>query len=93
MNLIEALPLGRPAPVGTAPVGMRPYALQGARFRVSDLTAPSVETRVYDPVAQTASMADGTPLVSMATSQKTNPDGDIKNPPPSDEGSDPGYIE
>ncbi|MFD5697882.1 hypothetical protein [Streptomyces lasiicapitis] len=51
------------------------------------------ETRVYDPVTQTASLEDGTPLVSMATSKKTNPDGDMKNPPPPDEGDDPGFIE
>jgi hypothetical protein len=29
----------------------------------------------------------------MATSVKTNPDGDHKNPPPHDEGSDPGVFE
>ncbi|MFJ7901932.1 putative ATP-grasp-modified RiPP [Streptomyces sp. NPDC096198] len=93
MNVIEALPLGRPAPVAQRPSSVRPYALQGARFRASDLSAPRVETRVYDRVTQTASMADGTPLITMATSQKTNPDGDPKNPPPHDEGGDPGFIE
>ncbi|MFJ6657953.1 hypothetical protein ACIQNG_16530 [Streptomyces sp. NPDC091377] len=93
MNLIQALPLGRLAPTSSVPTELRPYALQGARFHVTDLTAPPAETRIYDPLSQTASMSDGTPLVAMATSQKTNPDGDPGNPPPNDEGADPGYVE
>ncbi|MCD9194227.1 hypothetical protein [Streptomyces albireticuli] len=48
---------------------------------------------VFDPVSQTAAHTDGTPLTAMATSQKTNPDGDPKNPPPHDEGADPGFFE
>ncbi|MFD7162738.1 putative ATP-grasp-modified RiPP [Streptomyces violascens] len=74
-------------------MGLRPYALVGARLHVTALSAPRVETRIYDPVTQTAALADGTPLIAMASSQKTNPDGDMKNPPPSDEGPDPGFIE
>ncbi|MET9295608.1 putative ATP-grasp-modified RiPP [Streptomyces sp. NPDC003077] len=93
MKLIEALPLGRPSPVAARPVGLRPYALEGARYHSIALTHPRTETRVYDPVTQTAFSEDGTPLVAMATSQKTNPDGDPKNPPPHDEGDDPGFIE
>ncbi|MFF2845261.1 hypothetical protein ACFVT5_02865 [Streptomyces sp. NPDC058001] len=93
MNVIEALPLGRPAPIAQRPSYVRPYALQGARFTASDLSAPRTETRVYDRMTQTASMEDGTLLITMATSRKTNPDGDHKNPPPSDEGGDPGYTE
>ncbi|MEV8022540.1 putative ATP-grasp-modified RiPP [Streptomyces sp. NPDC086554] len=93
MNLIEALPLGRSAPVAPCPIGLRPYALVGARFTTAELNVPHVETRVYDPVTQTASLEDGTPLTAMATSQKTNPDGDKDNPPPHDEGPDPGFIE
>ncbi|MFB6904500.1 putative ATP-grasp-modified RiPP [Streptomyces bacillaris] len=92
MNVIEPLPLGRPAPVAHRPAQVRPYALQGARFTPVDLSVPWVETRVYDRVTQTATMADGTPLITMATSRKTNPDGAPKNPPSHDEGSDPGVF-
>ncbi|WP_432039418.1 putative ATP-grasp-modified RiPP [Streptomyces cucumeris] len=79
--------------MGTAPAGIRPYALAGARFRPA--ASPSVPRPrpVYDPVSQTSRFEDGTPLTVMATSQKTNQDGDIKNPPPSDEGADPGAFE
>ncbi|MGW1202042.1 putative ATP-grasp-modified RiPP [Streptomyces cyaneofuscatus] len=93
MNIIEPLPLGRPVPVALRPSPVRPYALQGARFTPVDLSVPWAETRVYDRVTQTATMADGTPLITMATSRKTNPDGDPKNPPSHDEGSDPGFVE
>ncbi|QNP70463.1 putative ATP-grasp-modified RiPP [Streptomyces roseirectus] len=72
--------------------GQRPYALSGARFRPASEN-PVLSAPVYDPRTQTARLADGVPLTSMATSQKTNPDGDVKNPPPSDEGADPGAFE
>jgi hypothetical protein len=63
----------------------------GARFQ--PVTGLRRETPVYNPLTQTAAMLDGTPLTAMATSQKTNPDGDPKNPPPHDEGADPGVFE
>ncbi|WP_329559524.1 putative ATP-grasp-modified RiPP [Streptomyces uncialis] len=77
-----------------APTGARPYALGGARFTAaSPASASSLGLPAYDPVRQTAAYQDGTPLTTMATSKKTNPDGDIKNPPPHDEGADPGCFE
>ncbi|MEU0701011.1 putative ATP-grasp-modified RiPP [Streptomyces bacillaris] len=92
MNVIEPLPLGRPAPVAHRSAQVRPYALQGARFTPVDLSVPWVETRVYDRVTQTATMADGTPLITMDTIRKTNPGGGPKNLSPHDEGSDPGFL-
>ncbi|GAQ53867.1 hypothetical protein a10_03672 [Streptomyces acidiscabies] len=92
MQLVASLPLQGDAPVAVAPKGLRPYAIKDARLHPrSDgavLSAP-----VYDPETQTARFADGSPLTSMATSKKTNPDGYPKNPPPSDEGGDPGVFE
>ncbi|MGA6170567.1 putative ATP-grasp-modified RiPP [Streptomyces sp. NPDC012600] len=93
MNIIEPLPLGRPVPVALRPAPVRPYALQGARFTPVDLSVPRRETRVYDQVTQTATMVDGTPLITMAMSRKTTaPDDDPKNPPSQGEGSDQGAI-
>ncbi|WP_416970374.1 putative ATP-grasp-modified RiPP [Streptomyces sp. 4F14] len=92
MQLVASLPLQGQAPVAVAPTGQRPYAIKDARFRpLSD--GPVSSAPVYDPQTQTARLVDGTPLTSMATSQKTNPDGDPKNPPPHDEGDDPGVFE
>ncbi|MFJ1589414.1 putative ATP-grasp-modified RiPP [Kitasatospora albolonga] len=93
MNVIEPLPLGRPVPVALRPAPVRPYALQGARFTPVDLSVPRRETRVYDQVTQTATMVDGTPLITMARSRKTTaPDGGPKNPPSHDKGSDQGFV-
>ncbi|QTI88637.1 putative ATP-grasp-modified RiPP [Streptomyces sp. AgN23] len=93
MQLVAPLPLQTSAPVGTAPDSIRPYALAGARFRPATSAAVPQGRPVYDPVSQTARFEDGAPLTAMATSQKTNQDGAINNPPPSDEGGDPGAIE
>ncbi|OPF74051.1 hypothetical protein VT50_0227240 [Streptomyces antioxidans] len=93
MQLVAPLPLQTGAPVSTAPSGIRPYALAGAHFRPATSTAVPQPRPVYDPASQTAKFEDGTPLTAMATSQKTNQDGDINNPPPSDEGGDPGAFE
>ncbi|MGA6157776.1 putative ATP-grasp-modified RiPP [Stenotrophomonas sp. NPDC087984] len=93
MQLVAPLPLQASAPVGTAPGSIRPYALAGARFRPAAAAAVPRPRPVYDPASQTARLEDGAPLTTMATSQKTNQDGDIKNPPPSDEGGDPGAFE
>lgn len=93
MQLIAPLPLQRTAPVADLPLGVRPYAIAGARLQPF-APAPVPHPRpVYDPVTQTARFPDGMPLTAMATSQKTNPDGDPKNPPPHDEGGDPGVFE
>lgn len=95
MNLAQPFPLQAPAPVGTVPTAIRPYAVTGARmtpFRASG-AGTAAPRPVYDPATQTASLPDGTPLTTMATSVKTNPDGDPGNPPPHDEGADPGVFE
>ncbi|MGW4075220.1 putative ATP-grasp-modified RiPP [Streptomyces rhizosphaericus] len=93
MQLVAPLPLQASAPVSAAPSSVRPYALAGARFRPAASAVVPRPRPVYDPVSQTARFEDGTALTTMATSQKTNQDGDINNPPPSDEGGDPGAIE
>ncbi|MEU0844407.1 hypothetical protein ABZ370_33700 [Streptomyces sp. NPDC005962] len=75
------------------PSAIRPYAVRGALVR-QPLPGSATGLRpVYNPETLTSAYPDGTPLTTMATSQKTNQDGDIKNPPPSDEGGDPGVIE
>ncbi|MFI1868159.1 hypothetical protein [Streptomyces jumonjinensis] len=94
MELIAALPLQSHPPLAMQPARTRPYALAGARFVKTTTRADGpVEVPVFNPLTQTAAYADGTPLTAMATSKKTNPDGSIKNPPPSDEGADPGVFE
>ncbi len=96
MKLAQPFPLQAPAPTAGRPAALRPYAVTGAHLtpagppRAPGAVAP---LPVYDPVTQTAAFADGTPLTTMSTSQKTNPDGDPKSPPPHDEGADPGVFE
>ncbi|MFE1176842.1 putative ATP-grasp-modified RiPP [Streptomyces sp. NPDC058773] len=93
MQLIAPLPLQGHAPVADMPGATRPFAVAGARFRPSMSSAVPQPRPVYNPATQTARFRDGTALTAMATSQKTNPDGDPKNPPPHDEGGDPGFFE
>lgn len=93
MQLVHPIPPRTPARAEKDPGVQRPFALRGARRLSSFGPTLSAAQAVYDPVTQTASRRDGTPLVAMATSQKTSQDGDIKNPPRSDEGSDPGVFE
>jgi putative ATP-grasp target RiPP len=96
MEMIAQLPLQGLVPVGRRPAAVRPYALSGARLRPAASGGgefvPSPRP-TYDPARQIATFPDGTPLTAMATSVKTNPDGDHKNPPPHDEGADPGVFE
>ncbi|WP_172385655.1 putative ATP-grasp-modified RiPP [Streptomyces sp. MNP-20] len=92
MQLISPMPLGQQPLVAAFPTPLRPYGLAGARSRPVSAAVEYVAP-VYDPVSQTAALPDGTPLTAMATSKKTVQDGDIKNPPPPDEGSDPGSVE
>ncbi|MDJ0344217.1 putative ATP-grasp-modified RiPP [Streptomyces sp. H10-C2] len=93
MRIAAPFPLQTPAPVGARPGPVRPYAVTGARLQTADPQAVPDPRPVYDPRTQTAAYADGTPLTAMATSKKTNPDGDTKNPPQHDEGADPGVFE
>lgn len=93
MQLAAPFPLQTPAPIGATPGPVRPYAVTDARLQTADPNAATSPPPAYDPRTQTAAYADGTPLTTMATSKKTNPDGDTKNPPPHDEGADPGVFE
>ena len=76
MKLAQPFPLQAPAPTAGRPAALRPYAVTGAHLtpagppREPGAVAP---LPVYDPVTQTAAFADGTPLITMSTSQKTNP--------------------
>ncbi|MER7793884.1 hypothetical protein [Streptomyces sp. NPDC097640] len=93
MQLASPIPLQSRIPVAARPGVIRPYAVFGAHVQ-QPLPGAAIGPRpVYNPVTQTSAYPDGTPLATMATSQKTSPDGDIKNPPPADEGGDPGVIE
>ncbi|MEV7289659.1 putative ATP-grasp-modified RiPP [Streptomyces sp. NPDC093252] len=68
----------------TGPV-TRPWALRFAR--TPDATqAVVVPAAVYDDELQMSVSLYGGPLPCMATEEPTVPDGNVKNPPPLDEG-------
>lgn len=91
--MFATLSLQAPPPVALAPGPVRPYAVVGAGLlSASSTVAGGKGLPVYNPVTQTAAYRDGTPLTAMATTVKTNPDGDPGNPPPHDEGADPGFC-